>query len=82
MESPNNRNGHPSPADYQIYGIHDLRAMKHGHRNRIEAALSDTGPINGYADPGRAELMAMIIADSEAHLAAIERVLLKNRKGA
>lgn len=75
MEKNRNSNGHPTSSEYRIYGIHDLRAMQRGHRNRIEAAMSDTGPINGYTDPIRRELMEAIIADSEAHLRAIEKVL-------
>lgn len=75
MEASTNGNGHPTAAEYRIYDIYDLRAMRRGHRNRIEAAQSDTGPINGVADLSRPQLMAAIIADSEAHARAIERVL-------
>ena len=73
MES--SRNGTPHPDDYSIYDVYDIRAMLRGHRNRIEAAMHDTGPINGCPDPKRKDFLAAIIADSQQHVQAIERVL-------
>lgn len=75
MEASTNGNGHPTAEEYRIYNHFDLRAIRRGHRNRIEAAQSDTGPIDGVADPNRSEWLAAIIADSTKHLEMIERVL-------
>jgi hypothetical protein len=74
MESPNGHNGHPTTAEYGIYDIYDLRAMLRGHRNRIEAAMHDAGPIEG-ADRNRGQWLQEIVHDSYAHIDAIHSAL-------